>query len=68
MLDLADNLWEFINNYFQLNRVKAAEKEKESLEGPKNEACEFIRQDNELTLKKYTLSQTFMWVNTLVQL
>ena len=45
---------------FQLNRVKAAEKEKESLEGPKNEACEFIREDNELTLKKYTLSQTFM--------
>ena len=47
----------------QLNRVKAAEKERESLEGPKNEACEFIRQDNELIMKKFTLSQTFVPVD-----
>ncbi|XP_076044466.1 structural maintenance of chromosomes 4-like protein gluon [Oratosquilla oratoria] len=41
----------------KLNRVKLVEKEKDELEGPKNEALEFIKLENEITLKKNTIYQ-----------
>ncbi|KAI8743640.1 structural maintenance of chromosomes protein 4 [Biomphalaria glabrata] len=44
----------------KLNRVKAVEKEMENLEGPKNEAMEFILLENELMLLKNKLYQKYI--------
>lgn len=41
----------------KLNRVKLVEKEKDELEGPKNEAMAFIHLENELAQSNYTLKQ-----------
>ena len=41
----------------KLNRVKLVEKEKDELEGPKNEAMAYIKLENELAQYKYTLQQ-----------
>lgn len=41
----------------KLNRVKLVEKEKDELEGPKNEAMAYIKLENELAQCKYTLHQ-----------
>ncbi|XP_059156870.1 structural maintenance of chromosomes protein 4-like [Physella acuta] len=44
----------------KLNRVKAVEKEMENLEGPKNEAVEFLNMDNELMKLKNKLFQKYI--------
>ena len=44
----------------QLNRVKAVEKEKDDLEGAKDEAMEFLGMENEITKKKNTLYQKYV--------
>ena len=45
---------------FQLNRVKAVEKEKDSLEGARNEAIEFLTMENSVFCKKHKLYQKYM--------
>ena len=47
---------------FQLNRVKAVEKEKDGLEGAKNEAVEFLQTENEIYRKKNMLYQKYLYV------
>ena len=44
----------------QLNRVKAVEKEKDDLEGVKNEAVEFLTVENKIVEKKNVLFQKYM--------
>ncbi|KAH9505175.1 Structural maintenance of chromosomes protein 4 [Bulinus truncatus] len=44
----------------KLNRVKAVEKDMENLEGPKNEAVEFIMLENELMRLKNKLYQKYL--------
>ncbi|XP_005096414.1 structural maintenance of chromosomes protein 4 [Aplysia californica] len=44
----------------KLNRVKAVEKEMESLEGPKNEAVEFLTMENELMKLRNKLYQKYI--------
>ena len=46
--------------FFQLNRVKAVEKEKDDLEGVKNEAVQYLTMENEITSKKNLLFQKYM--------
>ncbi|XP_064614893.1 structural maintenance of chromosomes protein 4-like [Liolophura sinensis] len=46
----------------KLNRVKTVEKEKDNLEGPKNEALEYLRLENEIIRQKNTLYQKFLHV------
>lgn len=41
----------------KLNRVKLVEKEKDELEGPKNEAMAYIKLENDLAQSKYSLQQ-----------
>ena len=41
----------------KLNRVKLVEKEKDELEGPKNEAVAYVKLENDLTQFKYNLQQ-----------
>ncbi len=41
----------------KLNRVKLVEKEKDELEGPKNEAVAYIQLENQLAQYKHTLQQ-----------
>ena len=41
----------------KLNRVKLVEKEKDELEGPKNEAMAFIKLENEVAQYKYSQKQ-----------
>lgn len=41
----------------KLNRVKLVEKEKDELEGPKNEAMAYIKLENEVAQYKYSLKQ-----------
>lgn len=41
----------------KLNRVKLVEKEKDELEGPKNEAMAYIKLENEMAQSKYSLQQ-----------
>ena len=41
----------------KLNRVKLVEKEKDELEGPKNEAMAYIKLENELAQSRYSLQQ-----------
>jgi hypothetical protein len=41
----------------KLNRVKLVEKEKDELEGPKNEAVAYIKLENDLAQFKYNLQQ-----------
>ena len=43
----------------QLNRVKAVEKEKDELEGVKNEAIEYLKLENDITKKKNELWQHY---------
>lgn len=43
----------------QLNRVKVAEKDKNALEGPKNEALTYLSTENDITVKKNTIYQTY---------
>lgn len=45
---------------YQLNRVKAVEKEKDELEGTKDEAVEYINMENSITKKRNTLFQKYM--------
>jgi len=40
--------------------VKAVEKEKEELQGSKDEAVEYINMENNITRKKNTLYQIYM--------
>lgn len=44
----------------KLNRVKAVEKEKEQLEGAKDEAVEYLQMENEITRSKNTLYQSYL--------
>ena len=46
--------------YFQLNRVKVAEKDKDDLEGPKNEAIEYLSTENEIARKRHVQYQKYM--------
>ena len=46
--------------FCQLNRVKAVEKEKDDLEGVKNEALEYLGMENEITVKKNSLYQKYV--------
>ena len=41
----------------KLNRVKLVEKEKDELEGPKNEAMAYIKLENDLAQSKFNLQQ-----------
>lgn len=41
----------------KLNRVKLVEKEKDELEGPKNEAMAYIQLENELAQNNFTVRQ-----------
>ena len=41
----------------QLNRVKAIEKEKDQLEGPKNSAIKYLKKENDLTQGRNLLYQ-----------
>ena len=41
----------------KLNRVKLVEKEKDELEGPKNEATAYIKLENDLAQCKFNLQQ-----------
>ena len=50
----------FFYVYLQLNRVKAVEKEKDDLEGVKNEALEYLRKENEVVRKKNMLYQKYV--------
>lgn len=51
----------FILFYFvQLNRVKTVEKEKDDLEGVKNEALEYLSLENEVVRKKNMLYQKYL--------
>ena len=45
---------------FQLNRVKAVEKEKDELEGSKNEAVEYLNMENSITKQRNVLFQKYM--------
>lgn len=45
----------------KLNRVKIVEKEKDDLEGPKEEAVEHLKLENDVTRKKHTLLQYKSW-------
>ena len=45
---------------FQLNRVKAVEKEKDELEGSKNEAVEYLKMENSITKQRNVLFQRYM--------
>lgn len=45
----------------KLNRVKIVEKEKDELEGPKEEAVEHLKLENEVTSKKHMLLQYRCW-------
>lgn len=47
---------------FQLNRVKAVEKEKDGLEGAKEEAVQYIRTENAIAIKDHVLLQRYMYV------
>ncbi|PVD19075.1 hypothetical protein C0Q70_21634 [Pomacea canaliculata] len=44
----------------QLNRVKAVEKEKDDLEGPKNEAVEYLKLENSIVRHKNELYQKYI--------
>jgi len=44
----------------QLNRVKTVEKEKDDLEGVKNEAVEYLGLENEVVRKKNMLYQKYL--------
>ena len=44
---------------FQLNRVKAVEKEKDDLEPVRNEAIEFLTMENDIVKKKNLLYQKY---------
>jgi len=43
-----------------LNRVKAVEKEKDELEGVKNEAIEYLTMENDIVKKKNIMYQKYM--------
>lgn len=45
---------------FKLNRVKAVEKEKDELEGSKNEAVEYLNMENAITKQRNVLFQRYM--------
>ena len=51
----------FASFYIQLNRVKAVEKEKNELEGAKNEAEEYLVMKKDVTLKQYTLYERYKY-------
>ncbi|KAI8498795.1 Structural maintenance of chromosomes protein 4, partial [Branchiostoma belcheri] len=44
----------------KLNRVKAVEKEKDELEGSKNEAMAWLAAENEVTIRKHKLYQVYI--------
>ena len=43
-----------------MNRVKAVEKDKDELEGARNEAVEFLTIENDIVKLKHTLYQKYM--------
>lgn len=45
--------------------MKIAEKDKNALEGPKNEAIAYLTAENEITVKKNCVFQTYKWVTCL---
>lgn len=45
----------------KMNRVKAAEKEKEELEGPMNEVVQFLRMENTITKLRHKSLQFKRW-------
>jgi len=49
----------------QLNRVKAVEAEKDSLEGPRDEAMEYLNAENEIVKNKNVLYQKYLLVSFL---
>eukprot|EP00058_Branchiostoma_floridae_P017967 XP_002603456.1 hypothetical protein BRAFLDRAFT_80430 [Branchiostoma floridae] len=49
----------------KLNRVKAVEKEKDELEGSKNEAMAWLAAENEVTMSKHKLYQVYMALDKL---
>lgn len=55
-------LWSYVLLYswFQLNRVKAVEKEKDDLEGSKNEAVEYLSMENEIVHLKNKIYQKYV--------
>lgn len=59
------NIVSFMHYYLlvmvmQLNRAKIVEKEKNELEGPKNEAVEYLCRENEMAVKRNMLFQKYM--------
>ena len=54
--------WQIFWFDFQLNRVKAVEKEKDNLEGPRNEAVQYLCMENDIVRQKNKLYQKYMWV------
>ena len=54
--------WSYVLVYcwFQLNRVKAVEKEKDDLEGSKNEAVEYLSMENEIVHLKNKIYQKYV--------
>ncbi|XP_055958455.1 structural maintenance of chromosomes protein 4 [Patella vulgata] len=61
-IDILSKRVETLNEYRaeKLNRVKVVEKEKDDLEGPKNEALEFLKQENELIGVKHQLYHVYI--------
>ena len=55
-----DTVMNVAKHFFQLNRVKVVEKEKDDLEGVKNEALEFLTKENEIIMKKNLLYHKYM--------
>ena len=53
-------MWCIVRCILQLNRVKAVEKEKDELEGAKNEAVEFLTSENAIVRLKNKLYQKYM--------
>jgi hypothetical protein len=49
--------------HLQLNRVKVVAKEKDDLEGVKNEALGYLENENQITLLKNQLYQKFLYVS-----
>lgn len=52
----------FPSSLLQLNRVKVVEKEKNELEGAKNEAEEFLALQRDVARKQLTVFQRYMYV------
>ena len=54
-----------ILSFFQMNRVKAVEKDKDELEEAKNEAVEYLTLENNIVKQKNRMFQKYMYVRLL---